>query len=149
MKRDPRRWVVSWLMALGCAVWMLSLYGSAGITQSLATPLLTQGWILVLDQPGSLERVQTVSPSAQMRIWQGQSVINAGSFHSLDQADVLLQSLALLGLTGQATPHNSPPPPSSRLEAAASLSSITNMTAVTAIMDPPYHCLIHWLSWRT
>lgn len=134
MNRDPRRWVVSWLMALGFALWVLCLYGSSGVTQSLGADPLTQGWIQVLDQPGSLERVQAVSPSAQVRIWQGQSVINAGSFSSSDQADVLLQSLDLLGITGQAMLNNLPPTPSSRLEAAApSLGSITAMT------DPPYH----------
>lgn len=89
-------------LIMGMAMGVLMLWASPSGS-------LTQGWIRVSYQAGGLERIQSISPQAQLRTWQGETVIDAGGFGSPDQAEILLQSLELLGLKGQAMPQQPDP----------------------------------------
>lgn len=125
-----------------------------GVLMLWASPSgsLTQGWIRVSYQAGVLERIQSISPQAQLRTWQGETVIDAGGFGSPDQAEILLQSLQLLGLRGQAMPPQPDPvatPAISRLEDALKASDPLSPPALIAAhpalsdlgiaWDPPVH----------
>jgi D-alanyl-D-alanine carboxypeptidase len=113
---------------------------------------LTQGWIRVSYQAGLLERIQSISPHAQLRTWQGETVIDAGGFGSPDQADILLQSLELLGLRGEAMPQQPDPvatPTVSGFEDArmgsaplsppALIAAYPSLSDLGIAWDPPVH----------
>ncbi|MCF2971788.1 D-alanyl-D-alanine carboxypeptidase family protein [Synechococcus sp. Nb3U1] len=64
---------------------------------SLAAPRL----VVVPDGPGVLERVHSLAPDAFRRQIGSTSVIQVGAFRQQDSIDLMLGSLALLGLQGQ------------------------------------------------
>lgn len=89
---------------------LLGILGSLVLWSHHALPMsqISSGWIQVAEAPGRLEHVQTVVPSARLLSWQGGVVIEAGSFSNPDQADVILQSLQLLGIPAQVVPGAAP-----------------------------------------